>query len=156
MSFYTAVIQQDARFNSTDRIADLALLEPVTRAAVQAILAASAVPLMVFETYRSEARQAQLFAKGVTQLRQVGVHGFGLACDIVREVDGQPSWAGDFSFLRALAERYGLIWGGDWGDSTKPHAFRDYDHVQRINLVDQDRLFAGAWYPDDGYRPVVK
>ena len=37
MSFYTDVIMSDPRFNSSKRIADLELLEPVTRDLVQAV-----------------------------------------------------------------------------------------------------------------------
>lgn len=33
--FYADVIQKDPRFTSTKRISDLALLEPITRAAVE-------------------------------------------------------------------------------------------------------------------------
>ena len=38
-NFYRDVISKDPRFNSTDRIADLNLLEPVTRQGVEAIIA---------------------------------------------------------------------------------------------------------------------
>jgi hypothetical protein len=86
-SFYTNVIMNDPRFNSTKRIADPELLEPVTRDLVQAIITDAAVnglKLMIFETYRSQARQIALFNQGATKLKQVGVHHFGLACDLVR------------------------------------------------------------------------
>lgn len=159
MSFYTDVIQQDPRYTSVGRICAADLLEPVTRAAVEAIMIASAnngIPLIAFETYRSQARQAQLYAAGATQLRTVGVHAYGLACDLVKDVGGQPSWDGDFSFLRPLALAHGLVWGGDWGDSTVHHSFVDMVHVQRINVADQPKLFSGAWYPDADYAPTCK
>jgi hypothetical protein len=158
MSFYTEVIQASPLFESADRVADLDLLEPVTRTAVQAIVDAAAtkgVKLMVFETYRSQQRQAELFKQGASKLRKVGVHHFGLACDLVRDVHGEPSWKGDFSFLKDLAEDNGLIWGGDWGNDTVVHSFVDSDHVQRINVSDQSKLFDLSWYPDDEYDPVV-
>src|SRR5579862_5961696 len=100
-NFYTDVIQKDPRFKSASRIADLALLEPVTRANVQQIIADAAtagIKLMVFETYRSQARQAALYAQKATQLKTVGVHHYGLACDLVKDVGGEPSWKGDFKF----------------------------------------------------------
>jgi hypothetical protein len=155
-NFYTDVIMKDPRFNSINRIADLSLLEPVTRAAVQAIIAdakAQGLDLMVFETYRSQARQAELFDQGVTQLQKVGCHGLGVAADIVKVVNGKPSWDGDFSFLGPLAKKHGLIWGGDWGTPDQPHSFRDYDHVQRVKVSDQQALFAGELYPDQDYDP---
>ena len=150
-NFYLDVITRDARFSSTGRIDDVWLLEPVTRAAVAAIIAEAPMPLMVFETFRSQARQAQLFEQGATQLRRVGVHGYGLACDIVKLVNGEPSWEGDFTFLGPLAKKHGLIWGGDWGQPQISHGFRDMDHVQRITVADQARLFTGTWYPDEAY-----
>ena len=66
-NFYTDVIRSDPRFNSTARISDLQLLEPVLRRKVQAIVAvaqAHGVRLEVYETYRSQARQTQLFNQG--------------------------------------------------------------------------------------------
>jgi hypothetical protein len=117
-NFYTDVICNDSRFDSTNRIDDLALLETVTRQLVLMIIQQAAnmgFDMMVFETYRSQARQQQLFQQGATQLRQVGVHHYGLACDIVKKVNGEPSWKGDFSFMGQLAHSAGLIWGGDWG-----------------------------------------
>jgi len=152
-NFYIDVIQQDPRFNSVDRIADPMLLEPVTRLAVQNIVQAAAglgLPVMIFETYRSQARQESLFEQGKTQLKTVGVHGYGLAADLVRVVNGQPTWAVDYTFLGPLAREYGMISGVDWGEPGVHHSFIDPDHVQRITVAQQDSLFAGNWYPDDG------
>jgi hypothetical protein len=111
--------------------------------------------VMIFETYRSQARQQELFNNGATKLRTVGVHHYGLACDIVRMVSGEPSWKGDFSFLGQLAHSSGLIWGGDWGDPTIKHSFVDSVHVQRCTVARQGDLFAGNFYPDDEYNPYT-
>jgi hypothetical protein len=150
MSFYTDVIMKDPRFHSPQRCASIALLEPTMRAAVLSIIQeASSVgtPLMIFETFRSEARQIMLYQQGATQLEKVGTHGYGLAADLVRMIDGQPSWKVDYTFLGPLAAKHGLVWGGSWA------AFRDMDHVQRLAVADQPRLFAGAFYPDALYNP---
>src|ERR1700693_3787108 len=145
-------LQTDARTSDTE------MLEPVTRLAVASIIAAAkaelGMDLMVFETFRSQLRQEQLFAKGVTELKHVGVHGYGLAADIVKLINGQPSWAGDFSFLGPLAKRFGLIWGGDWGEPLVKHSLYDADHVQRCSKADEEKLFAGTWYPDADYSPL--
>jgi|ERR1039457_2965219 D-alanyl-D-alanine carboxypeptidase len=151
MSFYTEVIQQDPRFRSTTAVHDIDLLEPATRAAVQAIIdaaAAQGITLQVTETYRSGERQQQLFTQKATQLQTVGVHHYGLAADFCKIVDGKASWDGDWSFLAPLCAANGLVWGGDWGEPGKPHSFRDYDHVQRCDVGQQTLLFAGTWYPD--------
>ena len=88
-----------------------------------------------------------------TTLKQVGVHHYGLACDLVKDVNGEPGWKGSFDFLGELAHGNGLIWGGDWGDPSIKHSFIDADHVQRVTIARQDALFKGTWYPDDGYDP---
>lgn len=156
-NFYTDAISKDPRFHSLQRISALDLLEDSTRQRVQSILADAkntlALDLLVFETYRSEARQQQLFDQGVTQLRQVGVHHYGLACDIVKIVNGEPSWKGDFSFLGALARTHGLIWGGNWGTPNLPHTFFDVVHLQRCSISRQPSLFRGEWYPLQDYDP---
>jgi hypothetical protein len=150
-NFYTQHIAGAAGFHSTDEFRDLAWLEPATRAAAVAIIAGAAaigITLFATETYRSVERQAMLYAKGATHLKNVGVHHFGLAVDFAKLIDGKASWAGDWAFLGRLAESQGLIWGGDWGLPAVPHTFRDFDHVQRCTLGEQTRLFAGTWYPE--------
>jgi hypothetical protein len=157
-NFFVKVISRDPRLNTTARVSDLALLEPVTRRLVQQIIDAArqmSIEVMVYETYRSQARQQELFNNGATKLRQVGVHHYGLACDIVRAVGGEASWKGDFSFLGELAHSSGLIWGGDWGDPTIKHSFVDSVHVQRCTVARQGTLFAGTFYPDDIYNPYT-
>jgi hypothetical protein len=157
-NFFTNVISHDARFSTLKIVNDPALLEPVTAARVQAIIADAAahgLDMMIFETYRSQERQEQLFLQGATKLRKVGVHHYGLACDIVKVVNGQPSWKGDFSLLGQLAHAHGLIWGGDWGTPNQHHSFIDAVHVQRCTIARQASLFGGTWYPDDNYDPYV-
>lgn len=155
-SYYTSFIVNDSRFNSTDRIDGLEFLEPVTRQKVLSIIAdakANGIELMAFETYRSRERQVLLFNQGVTQLKNVGVHQYGLACDLVKSIGGEPSWKGDFSMLGMLAKSYGLIWGGDWGHPDIQHTFVDEVHVQRCSISRQASLFSSQWYPDDDYDP---
>jgi hypothetical protein len=155
-NFYTDVIMKDKRFQNPNRVADPNLLEPVTRKLVSAIIDAAnkrGIALMIFETYRSEDRQLALFNQGATKLRTVGVHHYGLACDLVKNINGEPSWKGDFDFLGELAHENGMIWGGDWGNPGVAHTFVDSDHVQRCTLARQSALFAGTWYPDDSYDP---
>jgi hypothetical protein len=155
-TFYTDVISADTRFGTVSRVADPSLLEPMTRRLVEGLVASAhqmGIEVMIYETYRSQNRQQALFENGASKLRTVGVHHYGLACDIVRVVSGEPSWKGDFSFLGQLAHSNGLIWGGDWGDPNIKHSFIDSVHVQRCTVARQGNLFAGAWYPDDTYNP---
>ncbi len=155
-NFYTEVISQNPRFDSAARVSDPSLLEPTMRLLVEGIIASAmsmGIDVMIYETYRSQQRQQELFNQGATRLRTVGVHHYGLACDIVRTVGGEPCWKGDFSFLGQLAHTSGLIWGGDWGDPDIKHSFVDCVHVQRCTVARQASLFAGNWYPDDAYNP---
>jgi hypothetical protein len=155
-TFYSDVISKDGRFDSIARVADTSLLEPMARQLVDKLVTSAhqmGIELMVYETYRSQDRQQELFNNGATKLRTVGVYHYGLACDIVRVIGGEPSWKGDFSFLGQLAHSCGLIWGGDWGAPQIKHSFIDSVHVQRCTVARQGELFAGAWYPDDFYNP---
>jgi len=157
MSFYTETIAKDKRFHTTAPVNDLDLLEPVTRAAVLAVIADAkklyGVDLMAYETYRSKERQLLLYEKKVTKLKTVGVHHYGLACDLPRSINGEPSWKGNFGFLPKLCKAHGLISGQTWGQPDKPHSFIDGVHVQRITLERQKSLFNGSWYPDSSYDP---
>jgi hypothetical protein len=155
-NFYTDVISRDARFNSVNRVSDASLLEPATRQLVVAVVSAASrmgIELMIYETYRSQERQQELFNQGATRLRTVGVHHYGLACDILRVVAGEPSWKGDFSFLGQLSRSSCLIWGGDWGAPHIRHSFIDSVHVQRCTVARQGELFEGKWFPDEAYNP---
>jgi hypothetical protein len=155
-NFYLTTLTVDPRFNSPERQSSTDLLEPVTRAAVAAIIAdakAQGIELQVTETFRSEARQQQLYDQGATQLEHVGTHGFGIAADFCKIINGEASWAGDWSFLAVLAKKHGLVSGFDWGQPGVHHSFVDSDHCQRCRVSDQAQLFAGTWFPDSSYNP---
>jgi hypothetical protein len=155
-NFYTDVIKKDARFKSLNPIHDMSMLEPVTRELVKRIIAdaaAAGIKLMPYETYRSQQRQTKLFDQKATKLKTVGTHHYGIACDLVKDVVGAPSWKGDFKFLGKLAKKHKMIWGGDWGNPGVKPKFYDAVHVQRCTVAKQKGLFAGTWYPDDNYDP---
>jgi hypothetical protein len=151
-NFYLDLIKPSRHFETTECYSGLDLLFPPFRKSVEAILVdaeAAGHKMMVFETYRSQARQEQLFADGKSELKTVGVHHYGLAADIVFVVNGQPNWDGDFALLRDLADKHGLISGVDWGSPGVHHSFVDSDHVQLVHIDQQPALFAGTWYPSE-------
>lgn len=156
-NFFTDTLQSDPRFHSTAAIKDMDLLEPGFRSQVEAFMAASkaaGVELIVTETYRSSERQQQLFDQKLTQLRTVGVHHYGLACDFAKMIGGQASWDGDWTFCVGLAKQVStadrvVISGYDWGTPDQPHSFRDSDHIQGCTVAEQTGLFGGTWYPGD-------
>ncbi len=159
-NFYLDTISKDSQFHSLSPISDPLLLEPNFRAIIETIIADAATQrttLIILQTYRSQELQELYFEQGATQLKTVGVHHYGLACDLGIEIGGQINWKADYSVLGRLADKHGVIWGGDWGTPNRSHSFRDYDHIQRIAVADQNKLFSGAWYPDANYQlpPIV-
>lgn len=158
MSFYDTVLRNSKAFRSADTCKDMALLEPGTRAAVQALVdeaRAQGHDLRVLETYRSQTRQSALFQQRRTQLRVVGCHGYGVAADFGVFVNGK--YAEDnkpYVFLRVLARKHGLISGQDWGHAREG-SFVDSGHVQRVPVWRQPALFSGAWYPPEVYDPYA-
>lgn len=134
------------------------MLEPVTRAAVQAIIADAlgmGITLQVTESFRSRARQQMMFAQKLTQLKECGVHLYGCAADVMRIEEGKADWTvADYYFLGPLAAKHGLVWGGTWTQQNDPTAihtpgFHDWDHLQRVTIAEQPALFAGTFYPSD-------
>lgn len=159
INFYQDVIAKGPWMNDPNKHNDFNLLEPVMRRKVQAIIAdakSHGVEVCCYETFRSSARQQQLFAQGATQLRVVGVHHYGLAADIVPlDENGNPTWDNTqaFKLIAHLAHAYDLITGSDWGHPWRPTSFPDLPHVQRLAVIDQGSLFRGEFYPGDTYSP---
>lgn len=155
-SFYDTVIRNSKAFRSDTVCKDAALLEPGTRAAVQAMLddaKAQNVDLRLLETYRSQTRQSALFMRHVTQLRTVGCHGYGVAADFGVFINGKYAENNKpYEFLRTMARKHGLISGQDWGHRTLG-SFVDSGHVQRVPVWRQPDLFSGVWYPPVVYDP---
>lgn len=158
MNFYTNTIRNSSAFRSDAVCKDMNLLEPGTRAAVQAMLAdakAQNIDLRLLETYRSQTRQSALFVKHATQLRTVGCHGYGVAVDFGVFVGGKYQENNKpYLFLRDMAREHGMISGQDWGH-PQTGGFVDSGHVQRVPVWRQSALFSGAWYPPEKYDPYL-
>lgn len=108
---------------------------PRFAAAVRLMMAklAGGLSEQVFETLRTEQRQAFLYGFGrdyddgrgkVTNARTAlnSWHGFGLAVDIV-EKDATP-WDAPVTFWNLIGEaavEQGLVWGGSWAKPDLPH-----------------------------------
>ncbi|MEI6513647.1 MAG: M15 family metallopeptidase [bacterium] len=83
------------------------------------------LPLLVWEVYRSPAKQLKLFIKGLTRLRFPKWHGNGRAMDCCWLVDGKPTWNVPQEWWQTYGKAvraHGLIWGGDWKTRDCPHA----------------------------------
>lgn len=90
--------------------------------------------LRIVESFRSFARQQQLYNQGRTTPGAIvtwsipgsSYHNYGLAADIVSLDDkGNPMWSFDFSQLKPFANKYGITWGGDF-----PSGKKDMDHFE--------------------------
>ena len=134
-------------------------LEPAFRAKLEELvrrLEAKGYKPWIYETKRTQARQAWLYASGrtragskVTNVEQVGNHGRGRAADVIDgrahptrkgERIGWGTWSGKdgdsdaaamadrfFDDLGADAEALGLTWGGRW---TLEGGGSDKPHVE--------------------------
>ncbi len=109
--------------NPIARDTDMALLHPAFRDALGktlAKLAAEKIPLLVFEAYRTPARQAHLFGQGRTRPGNIvtyaepwsSYHQYGLASDLVFKVNGNWTWEepkkGMWTRFHEIAASFGL------------------------------------------------
>lgn len=118
------------------RVDTLGLLAPKFREAIERVLVDMrdlGHGVRVFETLRTDARQAYLYGFGrdyddgrgpVTKVPSArgGWHFYGLAADIVED-DASP-WKAPNAFWQDLGrcgERHGLTWGGRWKMLDLPH-----------------------------------
>jgi hypothetical protein len=126
-NFYTDAIRKDARFASLQPIHDLALLEPVTRSKVLAIIAdAAAAGIKLMPTRPAEARPGKRgsIIRGQPSSKPWACITMG-SLATWSNIAGEPSWKGDFAFLGRLAKKHKMIWGGDWGSPGARHKFVD-------------------------------
>ena len=149
MSWYSEKIKTQANYTATDRISDLVMLYPPFAFSVIKLFAkAQSEQLLVciFETYRSQERQLELFNKGATKLKKNGMHHFGIAADLVF-LDGQknPSWDVIYNWTRLgkIGQDLGLEWGGSWS------GFVDKPHFQLISatVAEQQKIIKEKYPP---------
>ena len=110
---------------------DINALSPVAQKACRAFLAAcekEGLPVLITETYRSQARQDYLYAQGRTKAGKVVTwtrnshHTGRMAWDICKNVKGQEyADAAFFAKCGAIAKRLGITWGGTWDTPDQPH-----------------------------------
>ena len=110
---------------------DISALSPVAQRACRAFLREcekEGLPVLITETYRSQARQDYLYAQGRTRTGKVVTwtrtsrHTGRMAWDICKNVKGQEyTDAAFFAKCGAIAKRLGITWGGTWDTPDKPH-----------------------------------
>lgn len=126
MNWYNDKIKTHPNYNSKQLTTDLDILYPPFAFSIIKLFAQAyqeELKVSIFETYRSQDRQLDLFNKGKTKLRTNGMHHFGVAVDIVfLDEKNNPSWNEKYNWKRLgeIGKSLGLIWGGDW-PWDKPH-----------------------------------
>jgi len=121
MNWYNNKIKAHPNYNSKKLTVDIDILYPPFAFLVIKTFALSRsekLRICIYETYRSQGRQLDLFNQGKTKLSTNGMHHFGVATDIVfLNEKSQPSWDGKYNWKRLgeIGKSLGLTWGGDWG-----------------------------------------
>ena len=142
MSWLSEKIITNAVYASTHRVSDVDILYPPFCCSVIRIFAAARsenLTICVYETYRSQERQLELFNNGATKLKKNGMHHFGVAADLVF-VDAQnnPRWDAKYNWARlgVIGQGLGLEWGGSWS------SFVDKPHFQLVpaTVADQAKI----------------
>lgn len=110
---------------------DISELNPLAQKACRLFMdecKKAGLPVLITETYRSQARQNYLYAQGRTRAGNVVTwtkssrHTGRMAWDICKNVKGQEySDAKFFEQCGAIAKRLGITWGGTWNTPDKPH-----------------------------------
>ena len=157
MNWYEDGIKKHKRYKLTDLASDVDILHPQFAFSILRLFINAhkeGLRVCIFETYRSQERQLDLFNKGKTKLSKNGMHHFGVATDVVfRTEKNQPIWHGNWEALGKIGKEFGLFWGGDW------ESFRDYPHFQLIpaTVGDQAKIINGDYPPhDDKVRDYVQ
>lgn len=117
--------------NETKTCRDIGALLPAAQKACRAFLAAcekEGLPVLITETYRSQARQDYLYAQGRTRAGTIVTwtkksrHTGRMAWDICKNRKGQEySDAAFFDRCGKIAERLGITWGGTWDTPDRSH-----------------------------------
>ena len=131
----------------TATIRDLNELIPYVRVNAEKWIAqckAAGLDVRVSETYRSDARQAYLYAQGLSTVKTTGAHGFRVALDFFFVEGGKTSYpAAKMAAAAQIAKALGFEWGGDWT------SFKDMPHLQMLGGVSLAQYRQGKrppWY----------
>jgi hypothetical protein len=116
---------------SLQMITDLNALHPYFRDKIIQLInncAEKGIQVLVVESYRTKAKQAEYFGMGRKYTRSAGgksKHQYGLACDVVPVINGVAQWD-DLKLWRKVGlegEKLGLRWGGRWRHPFDPAHF---------------------------------
>lgn len=121
-------------------IRDVDALNPETRElclAQQNLIIEYNLPFKIFETRRTDERQAECYANGTSKIIHSN-HQDGEAWDEVLFIKAEWLWEPIYWFqvlgILTLGKIKGLRWGADWNGKSFwfDESFRDYCHWERI------------------------
>ncbi len=145
MDWHKKEILKYEKFHFLEINSDIKILYPNFAYLILKLFAnaySSGLKVLIKETYRSQARQFKLFQEGHTQLKQNGMHHFGVATDFCfRDTQNKPPQEKDWQILGEIGRNLGLFWGGDW------KTFKDFPHFQLIpaTIEDQKKIMNGQY-----------
>ena len=142
---------------------DINELSPVAQKACRLFLQEckkEGLPVLITETYRSQARQNYLYEQGRTRAGKVVTwtrnsrHTGRMAWDICKNVRGHEySDQAFFNRCGAIARKLGITWGGDWKTPDKPHFEVTMDwKYEEDEMVEKDNVI----YKNKGSRKNVE
>lgn len=116
-------------------MADITKLHPILQkklSQLKALAKKEGLDFIVSQTFRTQAEQNALYAKGRTKPGPVvtnakypySFHNHGVAFDFVPLTNGKADWSdlNKFKRIGQLGKSLGLEWGGDWkGFPDRPH-----------------------------------
>lgn len=102
------------------------------------------IPVALFESFRSPARQEQIYAQGRSSPGKIvsnakayqSWHQYGIAADIALFDDGRWSWNFDPKKISQFFDLDKLIWGGTFKSPDGPH----YEWRKKPSLVVSEAL----------------
>lgn len=135
-------------------ITDIGELLPNAQTACRAFLElceSEGLKVRITETYRSQARQNELYAQGRTTPGSIVTwtknsrHTARRAWDICQNIPGREySDLAFFAACGALAEKLGITWGGNWSTPDRPHfeVTAAWSLPEDFEVIDMERLEA--------------
>lgn len=142
--------------NETKVCRDIGALSPVAQKACRRFLQEcekEGLPVLITETYRSQARQNWLYAQGRTRAGQVVTwtrnsrHTGRMAWDICKNVKGQEyADAAFFAKCGAIARKLGITWGGTWKTPDQPHfeVTKNWKCEEDEEMVEKDTIIVNG------------
>jgi hypothetical protein len=134
-------MKEPARLNSLNL-----LYPPITAVLLLGVESANKAgyPIAIFETFRTPARQNQVYAQGRTSPGRIVTnakayrswHQYGIAADVALFDDGRWSWDFDPKKISQFFDLDKLIWGGTFRRPDGPH----YEWRNKPSLVVSEAL----------------